>query len=207
MISAANRGMPFEEFIEYANVRYRNAGLGVVVKQPTPFIPIRNRKGQIVSCKVEKKATVDFMGRYRGMPVAIEAKHTSSDRINFSEVKEHQAKFLDDFIGEYGSGFGAVLVSFKLERFFLVPWQFWAEARDLWNLDKGKRETVTAYGMKWDTTGKASVSADELLEEWEVKPNNKYGLAYLSKIDTYVQPSHLRYAGKEAHQDVMMSAT
>lgn len=183
--SYSNRGMTLEEFVKYANERYRSAGKAVVTKIPTEFIPIRNNKGKVVSCKVEKKSSVDFIGRYRNVPIAIECKHTSKDRISFSEVKEHQARFLDEFVGEYGAGFGAVLVSFKFERFFLVPWEFWAEARDLWNMTKGDKETVVSYGMKWETTGKASVSADELLPDWEVKLNNKYGLAYLSKIDTY----------------------
>ena len=197
MTTYANRGMPFEEFIEYANVRYRAAGLAVVSKQPTPFKPIRNRQGMVVSCKVEEKATVDYLGRFRNIPVAIEAKHTYNDRISFSVVQGHQASFLDDFIGEYGLGFGAVLVSFKLERFFLVPWQFWAVARDLWNnkATRGTKETVTMYGMTWTTTGMASVRAEDLLPEWEIKPNNKYGLAYLSKIDTYTQP-HARSVGR-----------
>lgn len=180
-----NRGMQFEEFIEYANQRYRNAGIAVVVKQPTPFIPIRNRNGQVVSCKVEQKATVDFMGRYRDIPVAIEAKHTKSNRIRFDEVKDHQAQFLNDFVRD-GKGFGAVLVSFNLDRFFLVPWFFWQSARDMWIKNRGEKANVIDCGMSWTTPGKASVSADELLPEWEVKPNNKYGLAYLSKIDTYI---------------------
>lgn len=184
----ANRGGIFEEFISYSNKRYRKNGDAVVWKVPTPFIPIRNSQGKIVSCKVEEKSCTDYLGRYRNIPVAIEAKHTKSKRIRFDEVKDHQAQFLDDFIGDYGVGFGAVLVSFNMERFFLVPWQFWAEARDLWKNNKGKKETIVQYGMKWETTGKASVSADELLPEWEVKPNNKYGLAYLSKIDTYIYP-------------------
>lgn len=208
----ANRGMQFEEFIEYANSRYRAAGLAVVVKQPTPFIPIRNRKGTVVSCKVEQKATVDFMGRYKNIPVAIEAKHTKSSRIRFDEVKDHQAQFLNDFIGEYGLGFGAVLVSFNLERFFLVPWIFWDVGREAWIKSKGKeRGRAVSYGMVWEAPGKASVSADELLPEWEVKPNNKYGLAYLSKIDTYMTPKHLRSVhndnGKSGNQDIMMPAT
>lgn len=186
--SYANRGMAFEELIEYSNKRYRNDGAAIVEKVPTEFIPIRNRYGKVINCKVEKKAPVDFMGRYRNTPVAIESKHTSSERINFSEVQDHQARFLDDFVGEYGLGFGAVLVSFKLERFFLVPWSFWKAGRDLWKnpKTKGKKENVLAYGMSWTTTGKASVSADELLPEWEVKPNGKYGLAYLSNIDRYI---------------------
>lgn len=183
-----NRGMTLETFVEYANARYRRNGIAVVEKQNTKFIPLRNREGKVVSCKVEEKATVDFVGRYRALPVAIECKHTSSDRIRFSEVKDHQAQFLDDFIGDYGVGFGAVLVSFSMQRFFLVPWHFWKKARDLWKNNRGAKETVFEYGMKWDTTGKASVSAAEMLPEWEVKPNNKYGLAYLSKIDSYIYP-------------------
>ena len=186
MANYANRGMSLESFVEFANARYQHYGIAVVEKQHTHFTPIRNRQGKIVSCKVEEKATVDFMGRYRGIPVAIECKHTSSDRIRFSEVKDHQSAFLNDFVGEYGLGFGAVLVSFKMERFFLVPWCFWSAARDMWIRDRGEKAAVIEYGMSWTTPGKASVSADGLLPEWEVKLNNKYGLAYLSKIDTYM---------------------
>ena len=192
-----NRGMSFEEYIEYANQRYRAAGVAVVEKQHTKILPIRNAKGRIVRCKWEEKATVDFMGRYRNIPVAIEAKHTSSDRIKFSEVKDHQAKFLDDFTGGYGLGFGAVLVSFKLERFFLVPWIFWSVGREAWKNSKGKEKgRAVSYCMIWEAPGKASVSADELNPAWEIKPNNKYGLPYLSKIDTYTQPSLFRDTGK-----------
>lgn len=186
MTNYANRGMQLEEFVEYANARYRHHGIAVVEKVPTEFIPIRNRYGKVINCKVDRKAPVDFMGRYRNIPVAIEAKHTSTDRIRFSEVKDHQARFLNDFVGEYGLGFGAVLVSFKMERFFMVPWCFWSAARDMWIRDRGEKAAVIEYWMSWTTPGKASVSADELLPEWEVKPNNKYGLAYLSKIDTYM---------------------
>ena len=185
MANYANRGMSLESFVEFANTRYRHYGIAVVEKQHTHFTPIRNRQGKIVSCKVEEKATVDFMGRYKGIPVAIEAKHTASDRIRFSEVKDHQAQFLNDFVGDNNYGFGAVLVSFKMERFFLVPWCFWSVARDMWIRNRGKKAAVIEYGMSWTTPGKASVSAAELLPEWEVKLNNKYGLAYLSKIDTY----------------------
>ena len=183
----ANRGMSFESYIEYANSRYRAAGIAVVVKQPTPFIPLRDRQGRVVSCKVEQKATVDYMGRYRSIPVAIEAKHTSTNRIRFDAVQDNQTRFLDDFVMD-GLGFGAVLVSFQMERFFLVPWFFWKIARELWQTDRGAKRTLATHGMVWETTGKASVSADELLPEWEVKNSNKYGLAYLSKIDTYSMP-------------------
>ena len=184
----ANRGASFEEYIKFANDRYKREGVAVVIKIPTEILPIRNNRGKVVNAKVCSKSTVDFMGRYRNIPVAIEAKHTYKDRISFSEVKDHQAKFLDDFTGMYGIAFGAVLVSFKLERFFLVPWEYWRMARKAWeekDVYGKKTYTITHNGFTWTTPGKASVSADELLPEWEIKQNNKYGLAYLSKIDTY----------------------
>lgn len=178
--------MPFETYIEYANQRYRSAGLAMVEKQHTKILPIRDGRGKIVRCKWEEKATVDFMGRYKNIPVAIEAKHTSGNRINFSEVKDHQARFLNDFTaGNYG--FGAVLVSFNLERFFLVPWIFWDVGREAWIKSRGKEPgRAVSYGAIWQAPKKASVSADELHPGWEVKPNNKYILPYLSKIDTYL---------------------
>ena len=111
----SNRGKNFEELIQYTNARYRNSGIAIVEKIPTEFIPIRNKCGNVINCKVDRKAPVDFMGRYRNIPVAIEAKHTSTDRIRFSEVKDHQAQFLNGFVGEHGLGFGAVLVSFKMQ--------------------------------------------------------------------------------------------
>lgn len=194
--SYARRGQTFEDYINLANIVYRSAEVAVIVKQPTPFKPIRDRKGKVVSCKVEEKATVDYLGRYHQLPVAIEAKNTNTDRIRFDAVQPHQAEFMNDFVGEYGLGFSAVLVSFKMERFFLVPWQFWSTARDLWNdiNTKGQKATVDAYGMRWTTTGKASVSAEELLPEWEVKISSKYGLDYVNNIHEYITPNHLKYS-------------
>lgn len=195
--NTANLGMPFEELLEYTNTRYMNYKEAIVWKIPTEFIPLRNAYGQIVSCKVEKKSCSDFMGRYKGLPVAIEAKHTSSDRINYNRVEHHQATFLEMF-QDKGYGFSAVIVSFKMERFFLVPWSFWETARTAWeNRDnlksrKAKKVLVEEYGVSWETNGMASVSADELPKEFEVKTDHKYGLPYLTKIEEYYKKSTRR---------------
>ena len=188
----ANLGMPFEELLEYTNQRYMINKEAIVCKQHTKFIPLRNAYGQIVSCKVEEKATVDFLGRYKYLPVAIEAKHTSSDRISYSQVKLHQSLFLESFRSN-GYGFSGVLVSFKMERFFFVPWPFWKAARCAWenrtnkNSRKAEKVTVERYGIQWETNGMATVSADELPKEFEVKTDHKYGLPYLNKLEEYIR--------------------
>lgn len=190
--STANRGMHFEELLEYTNTRYMNNKEAIVWKIPTEFIPLRNAYGQIVSCKVEKKSCSDFMGRYKGLPVAIEAKHTSSDRINYNRVEYHQATFLEMF-QDKGYGFSAVILSFKMERFFFVPWPFWCAARNAWEnrtdqkSRKAEKVTVNCYGITCKTNGMASISADELPKEFEVKTDNRYGLPYLTKIEEYIK--------------------
>ncbi|MDD4747962.1 MAG: Holliday junction resolvase RecU, partial [Salinivirgaceae bacterium] len=45
--------------------------------------PIRDYTGKIVTAKVEHKAAVDFLGVYKGIPIAFDAKHTKDKRISF----------------------------------------------------------------------------------------------------------------------------
>jgi recombination protein U len=137
MRSHANRGQPFEEFLEFVHARYQADGTACVHKVPTEFIPLRDGTGRVVNAKVERKSCVDYLGRYKGTPVAIEAKHTESDRIQFSRVEPHQADYMDDFC-KHPEAIGIVLVSFKLQRFYAVPWQFWKAARDAWESGNGK---------------------------------------------------------------------
>ena len=174
-----NRGQSFEELIIYANELYRYRGIAVIVKQPTEFKPIRNAYGQIVSCKVEKKATVDFIGRIGSRPIAIEAKETKVDLIRFDRVADHQARFLDDFTRD-DAGDGIVLVSFSQNVCYAVPWAFWRAARDAWEKKPKSKVTVEHKGQIWTTTGKASVKESELLPEWRVNVGGRFGLDYLA---------------------------
>ena len=130
----ANRGRPFEELLKVAHERYQAKGVACVHKVPTEFLPIRDAHGKIVSCKVEEKSCVDYLGRYYNVPVAVEAKHTEEARIRFDRVEQHQADYMDDFCKNQAA-VGLVDVSFGLRRFFAVPWQFWKEARDIWAVE------------------------------------------------------------------------
>lgn len=186
----ANKGRAFEDLIEFANAQYRRQSIAVIGKQNTKFLPIRNGQGQLVSAKVEEKATVDYLGRYRNIPVAVEAKHTENDRILFSRVEPHQAEYMDDFCKD-PEAVGIVLVSFKLQRFFAVPWQFWKQARDAWEAGKGKTQlSVEAYRWSWYTPGMASANAAQLHPEWEIKTGGTSGLPYLDIIERMKGEDH-----------------
>lgn len=188
----ANRGRPFEEFVRFANERYEKHKIAVIDKLPTEFIPIRGRDGKICSVKVERKSKVDFIGRYKHYPIAIETKNTNTDSIRFDEVQEHQADYMDSFTEEPGT-IGLVFVSFGLKRFFVIPWVFWKAAYDARVRPGGSRTSsvsITAYGVTWDIPKKFSARIDEIPAEFEI-PNHDYtfGLHYLSQAEKYITPS------------------
>lgn len=181
----ANLGQDFEDLLRFANEQYKRDGVAVIQKIPTEFIPLRDGRGRVCNVKVVGKSTVDFIGRVRDVPVAIEAKKTSSDNIRFDEVKDHQADFLDIFTAGERSGLGYVVISYRLNRFFLVPWVFWKAGRDAWRdaQARGKRKaeiiTIEHNGQVWSTPGRASVKVEELLSDWEVKTGGRVVLDYL----------------------------
>jgi recombination protein U len=180
--SKANRGRDFEELLNLAHSRYQADGMAVVHKIPTEFLPLRNGSGRVVSCKVEHKSCVDYLGRYKDIPVAVEAKHTKAKRIAYDAVQDHQAEFLDDWIGKTGA-VGIVVVSFNMDRFFAIPWEFWRLPRQEWNKGVKAKFQIGSVGFNWTSNGMASVSPDELLPEWEIKQEGRFVLPYLSVID------------------------
>lgn len=188
--SYGNRGLPLETTIRFANERYKQKYLAVITKQATEFKPIRDRSGKIASCKVEEKATVDFIGRYKNIPIAIEAKHTSTDTIRFDAVQEHQAEFMNDFTGP--GTIGLVVVSFGLKRYFVIPWEFWRVAYEA-RVGPGRSRmapvSVSAFGTTWNIPNKFSVRIDEIPPEFEI-PNHDYtfGLHYLANAEKYITP-------------------
>lgn len=186
--SYANRGADFEELIRFANDRYAQKKIAVIEKLPTEFIPLRNNRGKICGAKVERKSKVDFIGRYKHYPIAIEAKHSSEDVIRFDRVEDHQAEYMDQFTEEAGT-IGLVLLSFEHKRYFVVPWAFWSVAYDIRvrRNDRTAPVTVSAFGQTWTIPKKFSVRVDELNPAWEI-PNHDFtfGLHYLEPAEKYI---------------------
>ena len=185
----ANRGRSFEDFVRFANQRYEHYNLAYIEKIPTEFLPIRNAYGKICSAKVTKKSSVDFIGRYKHYPIAVETKDTRSSTIRFDRVERHQFDFFKGF-GNSEGVITLVLISFDLTQFYAIPWVFWQAAYEE-RVIKGNRTTkltVDAYGVVWDIPKKNSIRADDIPKEFEVPGNNtRYGLHYLLNADNYVK--------------------
>lgn len=184
----ANRGAALESYVRYANNQYARKKVAMIEKLPTEFIPLRNGSGQIYSAKVEHKSTVDFLGRYKSFPIAIEAKATNVDAIRFDRIEPHQADYMDAFTAQPGT-IGLVLISFHFDRFFAIPWAFWGAAYDL-RVRQGHRsvsKTIKAHGDEWTIPHKFSVRIEDLSPTWEVSGDDgAYGLHYLINADKYV---------------------
>lgn len=164
----ANRGQSLEELIKLANIFYRQQKIAIIHKVPTEWIPIRGRTGKISSAKVEEKAAVDFIGHYRGIPIAFDAKHTMKMTIRWDRVEQHQQEFLADWSMQ---GLSFILVSFNMQRFFLVPWSFWQDGLRRWKTKQGS----------------ASLNMADLKTEWEIKAGGKYALDYLQVVDRVIK--------------------
>jgi recombination protein U len=139
VVNSGNRGKALEDLVEICNEGYRAKGVAVIHRIPAAWLPIRNREGRIVSAKVDRKATVDFVGHVatslgRAVPVAFEVKEVSSgDRWPLSKLEDHQYACLRD---SYFTGAAAfVLVGYREpRRYFLLPfpelrrrWERWKE--------------------------------------------------------------------------------
>lgn len=170
----ANRGRTFEEYIEYSNRHYESGGDGLIFKQHTHFLPIRDRRGKVVSCKVDQKAICDYVGIFHGKAVAIEAKETQKGNIRFDAVQPHQADFLERFERLGGKAF--VVVSFDFKRFFCIPWNYWYA----WYMKHTHNISNIAAVYDWPVPDKKSVRIEDLLPEWEVKAGITGALDYLA---------------------------
>ena len=70
------RGSTLEELINRTNEQYREKGLALIQKIPTPITPVKMDKTSrhITLAYFEQKSTVDYIGAVQGIPVCFDAK-------------------------------------------------------------------------------------------------------------------------------------
>ena len=98
------RGSVLEELINYANQKYKDKGLALIQKIPTPITPVRFDKESrhITLAYFEKKSTVDYIGAVQGIPVCFDAKECAVDTFSLQNLHPHQVEFMKNFEKQNG---------------------------------------------------------------------------------------------------------
>lgn len=127
------RGSALEDMINRTNDRYRETGLALVQKIPTPITPVKMEGGQITLAYFEKQSTVDYIGAVQGIPIAFDAKECATTTFTLANIHEHQVEFMRDF--EKQGGIAFFLIHFtSINELYYLPFEhldlFWQRAKE-----------------------------------------------------------------------------
>ncbi|MBQ5951968.1 MAG: Holliday junction resolvase RecU [Lachnospiraceae bacterium] len=119
--SHGRRGTALEELVNHTNEIYREKGLALIQKIPTPIKPVNidEASSRITLAYFESKSTIDYMGAVQGIPVCFDAKETGIDNLPLYNVHEHQMEFMEAFEKQGGVAFFLVMFTGKNETFYL----------------------------------------------------------------------------------------
>jgi len=164
------RGSQFERLINSANEKYRELGLALVQKIPTPITPVEiDDDRHITLAYFDQRSTVDYIGAVQGFPVCFDAKECSSRSFAMANVHEHQFRFMQDFEQQQGIAF--LLIYFTKED--KIYYMRFSELKRFY--ERAQNE------------GPKSVKLEELEDSWFIGP--KYGVQvhYLEGINKDLQ--------------------
>lgn len=160
------RGNDFEESINYTNDIYRQKGLGVIQKIPTPITPVQIQKetGRISLAYFDSKSTVDYIGIIQGIGVCFDAKETKAKSLPIRNIHEHQIEFMKQFRGQGGIAF--ILVYFRtFDRYFYMP-----------------IDTLLKFWKRAKQGGSKSIKLEEFDENYEVFCKNGIIVHYIEAV-------------------------
>lgn len=164
------RGSTFEEIINFTNERYRQEGLALFQKIPTPITPVRMdaETKTITLAYFEKQSTIDYIGVAQGVPVAFDAKETAGKSLPLQNIHAHQMAFMEEFRGQRGLSF--LLVHFSAgDEYFLLPF-----------------ETLKTYWENAAKGGRKSIPYDAFEEKYRIRQNGSL-LHYLEAVSLYLE--------------------
>lgn len=148
-LQSKRAGEHFENMISASLRWYEERGVACIEKTPEPMRPLRapNRQGQFLACYV-KAGQPDFKGTLTGgRSVVFEAKHTDSDRIEFGRLTNEQIGKLSTHHSLGAATF--VLVSFRLQDFYRIPWEAWRDMKTIYGRKHMKQTELEPYRVQY----------------------------------------------------------
>ncbi|NLI89034.1 MAG: Holliday junction resolvase RecU [Epulopiscium sp.] len=164
------RGSMLEELITHTNELYREKGLALVQKVPTPITPTRidQETRTITQAYFEQKSTVDFIGVVQGLPVCFDAKETNLKSLPFANIHLHQIEYMKDFTKQGGEAF--FIINFKhYDEMYLLPF-----------------DLFYSHWEKVDHGGRKSISYKDFPKELQIYSEDGAFVHYLKALQTHL---------------------
>lgn len=161
------RGSTLEDLINHTNDRYRENGLALIQKVPTPITPINIDKESrhITLAYFEQKSTVDYIGVVQGIPVCFDAKECAARTFPLQNVHEHQIAFMKEF--EEQGGIAFIILSFTaMDEVYYIPFS---------HLHK--------FWLRMTEGGRKSFTYDEVDKSWRVSSKRDMYVHYLEMLN------------------------
>ncbi len=160
------RGSVLEELVNMTNDKYREKGLALIQKIPTPITPVQMDKDSkhITLAYFDQRSTVDYIGAVQGIPVCFDAKECAADTFTLANIHEHQVEFMKDFEKQGGVAF--FLISYTHKDVFY--YMRFSEAYSFW--------------QRKEQGGRKSIRFDELDDKWFFKQKSGMIIPYLDMV-------------------------
>lgn len=160
------RGSTLEEFINRTNERYKEQGLALIQKIPTPITPVKIDKEHrhITLAYFEQRSTVDYIGAVQGIPVCFDAKECNTDTFPLQNIHAHQVEFMEAFEKQGGISFFLIYYSDRNELYYMT----FQEIKKFWN--------------RAQEGGRKSIRFEELNPDFFMKLKNGCIVPYLDTI-------------------------
>lgn len=160
------RGSTLEELVNRTNEQYREKGLALIQKIPTPITPVRMDKENrhITLAYFEQRSTVDYIGAVQGIPVCFDAKECCTDTFPLANIHSHQVEFMQSFEKQGGVAF--FLIFFSHENLF-----YYLTLRDL-----------MVFWQRMEDGGRKSFRREELSPEYYLEKRGGFLVPYLEGL-------------------------
>lgn len=155
-IQYSNRGMTLEEDLNETNEYYRERGIAVIHKKPTPVqivsVDYPKRSAAVIKEAYFKQAsTTDYNGVYKGKYIDFEAKETRNNTsFPLQNIHEHQIHHMEDVLKQNGICFLILRFTNSDEIYFLEAeklLQFWDRKKNGGRKSISRQE-IESYGHK-----------------------------------------------------------
>lgn len=128
----ANRGMDFEHAVNLTNAYYKEKGLALIYKRPTPIhiTKVDYTHARIKDAYFEKQSTTDYNGVYKGKYIDFECKETkSTTSLPLHNISKHQIEHLQNVVHHGGIAFFLIYFA-SLNEVYLLDAKYVIELRE-----------------------------------------------------------------------------